>query len=146
MLDATPTGQPLLEIRNLTKVFDSPRGQVHAVSDVSFDIPRGSITGLVGESGSGKTTLGRTLLRLIEPSAGSTRFGGTDVNALDEAGLRAMRRRMQIIFQDPVSSLNPRLKVGQIIAEGLVAHRIGTSAQRRDKVAALLEEVGHVGW
>ena len=142
MLDATPTGQPLLEIRNLTKVFDSPRGQVHAVSDVSFDIPRGSITGLVGESGSGKTTLGRTLLRLIEPSAGSTRFGGTDVNALDEAELRAMRRRMQIIFQDPVSSLNPRLKVGQIIAEGLVAHRIGTSAQRRDKAAALLDEVG----
>ena len=142
MLDATRTGQPLLEIRNLTKVFDSPRGAVHAVSDVSFDIPRGSITGLVGESGSGKTTLGRTLLRLIEPTSGSTHFDGNDVNALDDAGLRAMRQRMQIIFQDPVSSLNPRLKVGQIIAEGLVAHKVGTSAQRRDKVASLLEEVG----
>ena len=142
MLDTGQSGQPLLEIRNLTKTFDSPRGQVHAVSDVSFDIPRGSITGLVGESGSGKTTLGRTLLRLIEPTSGSTRFGGADVNALDDAGLRAMRRRMQIIFQDPVSSLNPRLKVGQIIAEGLVAHQIGSKAERRDKVAALLEEVG----
>ena len=142
MLDAIATGQPLLEIRNLTKTFETARGTVHAVSDVSFDIPRGSITGLVGESGSGKTTLGRTLLRLIEPTSGSTRFDGGDVNALSEAGLRAMRRRMQIIFQDPVSSLNPRLKVGQIIAEGLVAHKVGTAAQRRDKVVSLLEEVG----
>lgn len=80
-------------------------------------------------------------MRLIEPTSGSTHFDGNDVNALDDAGLRAMRQRMQI-FQDPVSSLNPRLKVGQIIAEGLVAHKVGTSAQRRDKVASLLEEVG----
>ena len=142
MLDVTQGSQPLLQIRNLTKTFETPRGAVHAVSDVSFDIPRGSITGLVGESGSGKTTLGRTLLRLVEPTSGSTTFDGGDVNALSEAGLRAMRRRMQIIFQDPVSSLNPRLKVGQIIAEGLVAHKVGTAAQRRDKVVSLLEEVG----
>ncbi|MBN8629328.1 MAG: ABC transporter ATP-binding protein [Rhodobacterales bacterium] len=136
------SSEPFLRIRNLTKRFETSRGTVQAVSDVSFDIPRGSITGLVGESGSGKTTLGRTLLRLIEPTSGETRFDGTDLNAQNEIGLRAMRRRMQIIFQDPVSSLNPRLKVGDIIAEGLVAHRVGTAADRRAKVLALLEEVG----
>lgn len=133
---------PLLQIQNLTKRFATPRGPVHAVNDVSFDIPRGSITGLVGESGSGKTTLGRSLLRLVEPSAGKTLFDGIDLNALPPADMRAMRRRMQIIFQDPVSSLNPRLRVEGIIAEGLVAHNIGTKAERRDRVAALLEEVG----
>jgi oligopeptide/dipeptide ABC transporter ATP-binding protein len=134
--------EPLLKIRNLTKVFATPRGTVQALSDVSFDIPRGSITGLVGESGSGKTTLGRTLLRLIDPTSGSTIFDGSDLNTLAPEALRDMRQRMQIIFQDPVSSLNPRLKVGQIVAEGLVAHRIGAAGGRRDRVAALLEEVG----
>jgi oligopeptide/dipeptide ABC transporter ATP-binding protein len=133
---------PLISIRNLTKTFDSPRGVVQALCDVSFDIARGSITGLVGESGSGKTTLGRTLLRLIEPTSGSTIFDGKDLNQMDAAAMRGMRQRMQIIFQDPVSSLNPRLKVGQIIAEGLVAHRLGTARAQREKVAALLEEVG----
>ncbi|WP_380052454.1 ABC transporter ATP-binding protein [Falsihalocynthiibacter sp. SS001] len=139
MLDAS---EPLLKIRNLTKTFGVPGGQVHAVNDVSFDIPRGSITGLVGESGSGKTTLGRTLLRLVEPTSGSTIFDGEDLNALSTRDMRDMRRRMQIIFQDPVSSLNPRLKVGAIIAEGLKAHGIGTAQTRRDTVADLLEEVG----
>lgn len=132
----------LLQVRNLTKKFQTQRGTVHAVSDVSFDIPRGSITGLVGESGSGKTTLGRALLRLIEPTSGQTSFGGADINGLDDYGLRSMRKRMQIIFQDPVSSLNPRLKVGDIIAEGLVAHRVGNAAERREKVLSLLQEVG----
>lgn len=134
--------EPLLQIRNLSKRFDTSRGTVHAVSDVSFDIPRGSITGLVGESGSGKTTLGRTLLRLVEPSGGQTLFAGEDLNRMDATAMRAIRRRMQIIFQDPVSSLNPRLKVGAIVAEGLVAHGVGTARERRDRVAALLEEVG----
>ena len=134
--------EPLISIRNLTKTFASPRGDVQALADVSFDIARGSITGLVGESGSGKTTLGRTLLRLVEPTSGSTYFDGQDLNTMDASALRAIRRKMQIIFQDPVSSLNPRLKVGQIIAEGLVAHGIGSARDRRDKVAALLEEVG----
>ncbi|RNF34727.1 ABC transporter ATP-binding protein [Paracoccus methylarcula] len=134
--------EPLLQIRNLSKRFETPRGTVHAVNDVSFDIPRGSITGLVGESGSGKTTLGRSLLRLIEPSEGQTIFDGTDLNRLDKSGLRAARRRMQIIFQDPVSSLNPRLRVRDVIAEGLRAHGIGNARSRRDKVAELLEEVG----
>lgn len=134
--------EPLLQIRNLTKRFDTPRGAVHAVNGVSFDIPRGSITGLVGESGSGKTTLGRSLLRLVEPTEGQTLFEGQDLNQLDANEMRAIRRRMQIIFQDPVSSLNPRLRVSAIIAEGLVAHKIGTRKERRDRVAALLEEVG----
>lgn len=132
----------LVSIRSLSKTFQSDRGPVLAVQDVSLDIPRGSIVGLVGESGSGKTTLGRTVLRLIEPSSGSTYFDGTDLNRLDAAGMRAMRRRMQIIFQDPVSSLNPRLRVRDVIAEGLVAHSIGSRRQREDKVASLLEEVG----
>ncbi len=133
---------PLLRIRNLTKTFVTKRGTVQAVTDVSFDIPRGSITGLVGESGSGKTTLGRTLLRLVEPTSGSTEFDGQDINRLGPAEMRALRRRMQIIFQDPVSSLNPRLKVGQIIAEGLIAQKVGSPAERRARVASLLGEVG----
>ena len=137
-----PVSEPLLQIRGLSKRFETTRGTVHAVSNVSFDIPRGSITGLVGESGSGKTTLGRALLRLTEPSEGQTIFDGQDLNTLSAAGLRDARKRMQIIFQDPVSSLNPRLRVGDIIAEGLRAHRIGTSKSRRETVVALLEEVG----
>lgn len=141
MSDAMPT-QPLLSIRNLSKRFETPRGTIHAVRDVSFDIPRGSITGLVGESGSGKTTLGRALLRLIEPSDGQTLFDGIDLNTLDANEIRAMRRRMQIIFQDPVSSLNPRMRVHEIIGEGLRAHGVGDQSKRRDIVAGLLEEVG----
>ncbi|TQS70129.1 ABC transporter ATP-binding protein [Rhodobacteraceae bacterium] len=132
----------LVEIRNLSKHFHTPSGTVHALEDVSFDIPRGAIMGLVGESGSGKTTLGRTLLRLVDPSAGQVIFDGTDITALQAREMRDMRRRMQIIFQDPVSSLNPRLKVGDLIAEGLKAYGIGTKRDRRDRVAALLEEVG----
>jgi oligopeptide/dipeptide ABC transporter ATP-binding protein len=145
MIDATPSlpsAEPLLLIRNLTKRFETSRGAVHAVEDVSLDIERGSITGLVGESGSGKTTFGRSLLRLVEPTSGSIRFDGQELTDLSAREMVAMRRRMQIIFQDPVSSLNPRLKVGTLIAEGLRAHRIGTATERRDRVAALLEEVG----
>ncbi|MBO0902905.1 ABC transporter ATP-binding protein [Jiella sonneratiae] len=138
----TAAGEPLLSIRGLSKRYQTPRGTVHAVESVDLDIPRGSITGLVGESGSGKTTLGRTLLRLVEPSAGSIRFAGEDLTALSPRQMTAMRRRMQIIFQDPVSSLNPRLKVEHIVGEGLRAHGIGTRGERRDRVAALLEEVG----
>ena len=89
--------EPILQIRNLTKRFDTPRGAVHAVNDVSFDIPRGSITGLVGESGLGKTTLGRSLLRLVEPTEGQTLFEGQDLNQLGATEMRAIRRRMQII-------------------------------------------------
>ncbi|EBA06899.1 ABC transporter ATP-binding protein [Sagittula stellata] len=133
---------PLVSLRSLTKRFQTGSGTVHAVEDVSLDIPKGAIMGLVGESGSGKTTLGRTLLRLVEPTSGQVIFDGQDITALPPAEMRQMRRRMQIIFQDPVSSLNPRLKVGELVAEGLKAFDIGSRRERRDRVAALLEEVG----
>ena len=138
----TETG-PLLSIKGLSKAFPTAAGLVQALSDVSFDIPKGSIVGLVGESGSGKTTLGRCVLRLIEPSAGEVRFGGEDLIKVPGSALKPFRKRMQIIFQDPYSSLNPRMRVRDIIAEALIAHRIGDSrADRRAIVASLLEEVG----
>ncbi|MCY4017743.1 MAG: ABC transporter ATP-binding protein [Gammaproteobacteria bacterium] len=133
---------PLVSIKGMSKIFPSNRGAVHAVQDVSFDIPKGAIVGLVGESGSGKTTLGRAVLRLVEPTAGSVVFDGEILGELDASRMRAMRRRMQIIFQDPVASLNPRMRVRDIVAEGLLAHGIGTASSRAERVAALLEEVG----
>ena len=134
---------PLLSVRGLSKVFPTTGGDVQALTDVSFDIARGSITGLVGESGSGKTTLGRCVLRLIEPTAGAVHFDGDDLIKSAGPAMRAFRKRMQIIFQDPYSSLNPRMRVRDIIGEALIAHRIGSSrADRRAIVASLLEEVG----
>lgn len=134
--------ESFVSVRGLSKTFSSDRGPVFAIQDVSFDIPKGSIMGLVGESGSGKTTLGRTILRLIEPTSGSVVFDGEDLNTLNATDMRSMRRRMQIIFQDPVASLNPRMRVQEIVAEGLKAHGIGSRREREDKVAVLLEEVG----
>jgi len=119
-----------------------PRGVVRAVDGVSFSIPAGSTLGLVGESGSGKTTVARTLLRLTEPTSGSFRLGGEDVFALGSAPLRALRRRIQIVFQDPYSSLNPRMTVRQTLREPLTIHRLGTGKERDGRVVALLEEVG----
>ena len=137
------TATPLLSLRNVTKVFETPGGKVRALTDVSLDIPRGSILGLVGESGSGKTTLGRCVLRLIEPTSGEVFFDGTDITKLNARDMKAMRKRMQIVFQDPFSSLNPRMRVHEIIGEALIAHGIGrTRTERRDRAAALLEEVG----
>ena len=133
----------LVEIRNLTKHFPAARGQVvRAVDGVSFTIERGETLGLVGESGCGKTTVGRCLLRLVEPTAGEIRFDGRDLRALGRGALRALRRRMQIIFQDPYSSLNPRLRVGAIVGEPLAIHGIGGAAERRARVAELLRVVG----
>lgn len=137
------SSDPLLSVQGLSVVFPTPSGNVHALKDVSFDIPRGAIVGLVGESGSGKTTLGRAILRLIEATSGRVHYDGQDIFNLDAAGMRAMRRRMQIIFQDPYSSLNPRMRVQGIIEEGLIVHKIGQNKkERRDIVAGLLEEVG----
>jgi oligopeptide/dipeptide ABC transporter ATP-binding protein len=113
-----------------------------AVDGVSFLVRRGETLGIVGESGCGKSTLGRSLLRLLEPTAGEIEFEGTDVRALGSRALRAMRREMQIIFQDPYASLDPRLKIGAIVAEPLVIHRIGDRACRRKAVSELLETVG----
>ncbi len=140
---------PLLEVRNLTKHFpirtgllQRVTGAVKAVDGVSFDVHAGETLALVGESGCGKTTTGRSILRLVEPTSGSVHFDGTDVLALRGEALRRMRRRMQIIFQDPYGSLNPRMTVGAAIKEGLIVHGLaeGSAADRR--VATLLDEVG----
>src|SRR5438067_1594805 len=142
-------GTPLLSVKNLRKefpikkgVFSRQVGAVKAVNDLTFDVARGETLGVVGESGCGKTTAGRSILRLIEPSAGDIFFEGKDVRALDTAGMRAVRRDMQIIFQDPVSSLNPRMTVGAIIREGLTIHKLAEGSAADERVRQLLDEVG----
>jgi len=139
---------PLLELRDLEVRYTRVRGifgarsTVTAVRGVSLTIGRGETLGLVGESGCGKSSLARGALRLVEPAAGSVRFDGTDVLALAPRPLRALRQRMQIIFQDPWSSLNPRMRVGAAIREGLEIHRLATGAEADRRVGDLLEEVG----
>jgi len=140
---------PLVEIRNLSKVFDlsesafgSRRGQVRAVDDVSLDIHAGETLGLVGESGSGKSTLGRLMLRLIEPTSGAIQFEGKDLLAAGGSELRRLRRDMQIIFQDPFGSLDPRFRVEDVIAEPLIIHERLSKGARRQRVIELLHAVG----
>ncbi|HYS92235.1 MAG TPA: dipeptide ABC transporter ATP-binding protein [Candidatus Acidoferrales bacterium] len=141
---------PLLHVKNLKKYFPIRGGlfsrevaRVHAVDDVSFTIQKGETLGLVGESGCGKSTTGRCILRLIEPTAGEVIFEGKDVTALDKRSLRHLRRDMQIIFQDPYASLNPRMTVGSIIGEALVIHKLAkTRKEREERVIHLLETVG----
>jgi len=141
---------PLLRVRGLTKYFPLKGGvfgrevqRVHAVDGVSFDLASGETLGLVGESGCGKSTTGRCILRLIEPSSGEVWFEGKDVTALDAGALQRLRRDMQIIFQDPFASLNPRMTVGAIIGEALVIHGlVHDRRQYTDKVAELLAAVG----
>jgi oligopeptide transport system ATP-binding protein len=138
----------LLDVRGLTKIYRRRQGlfgrasEVRAVDRVSFAVEEGETFGLVGESGSGKTTTGRCILRLIEPTAGEVAFKGRDVLALDRRDLREARRHMQMVFQDPYSSLNPRMRVETIVEEPLVIHRIGTKAERARRVAELLAHVG----
>jgi len=139
----------LLEVRDLRKhfpvrggLFDRVRGQVRAVDGVSFTIARGGTLGLVGESGCGKSTLSRALLRLVEPTSGTVRLGGLDVTALPRSELRAARKRMQIVFQDPFASLNPRMTAGEMIAEALAIHGLARGARARERVAGLLTDVG----
>ncbi len=142
-------GEPLLVVRDLKKYFPVKRGvlarivaNVKAVDGVSFGIANGETLGLVGESGSGKTTVGRCILRLIDPTSGTIEFEGTDVLSLDSGDMRAMRRNMQIVFQDPYGSLNPRMTVGTIVGEPLIIHG-GMNGKDRDKrVQELLEKVG----
>ena len=140
---------PLVEARDLSKRFPvgrgllgRPRAWVHAVTDVSLALRPGETLGLVGESGCGKSTLGRLLLRLIEPTSGDVRFRGEDVLALSPSGLRAARRQMQIVFQDPYSSLNPRMRAREIVEEPLIIHRLGNRQARRERVAELFGLVG----
>ena len=132
-----------ISIENLSKTFYTNMGDVQAVSDVSFSLQKGSIVGLVGESGSGKTTLGRCILRLIEPSSGSVKLEGKNLLELSNKKLREIRKRMQIIFQDPFSSLNPRMRIKDIIAEGIKVHdKLSSENERFNRVAELMEEVG----
>ena len=139
---------PLVEVRHLVKRFTRREGfltrpgVVRAVNDVSFTVDAGETFGLVGESGSGKTTTGRCVLRLIEPTSGEVLFRGQNVLAFSREELRQARRHMQIVFQDPYSSLNPRMRVREIIEEPLVIHAIGNRKERMDRVVDLYRLVG----
>jgi ABC-type oligopeptide transport system ATPase subunit len=139
---------PLVEVSHLVKQFTRGGGllrratRVTAVDDVSFAIEQGETFGLVGESGSGKTTTGRCMLRLIEPSSGEVRFRGENILEFPRAKMRAARRDMQIVFQDPYSSLNPRMRARQIVEEPLIIHKLGSRRQRRSRVEELFRLVG----
>jgi oligopeptide/dipeptide ABC transporter ATP-binding protein len=140
---------PLLEVKNLVKkfplrggLFGQVKGYVHAVNGVSLSIEEGQTLGLVGESGSGKTTLGRTILRLHSADAGQILFEGKDLTRLSERRFRPLRKKMQIIFQDPYSSLNPRMNVETLLSEGMLIHHVGNKNERRKRVLEMLEVVG----
>ncbi|MBE3555626.1 MAG: ATP-binding cassette domain-containing protein [Firmicutes bacterium] len=135
--------RPLLEVQELKKTFPARGGrQLRAVDGVSFTIERGETLGLVGESGCGKSTTGRTIVRLYQPSAGRVLFDGEEVHSLHGSALRRFRRRVQMIFQDPLASLDPRMTVGDTIAEGMQIHHMGTPKERQERVQALLRAVG----
>jgi oligopeptide transport system ATP-binding protein len=149
-MNPNPSTAPLLQVKNLVKHFPIKGGllqrtvdRVHAVDGVSFELMPGETLGVVGESGCGKSTTGRCVLRLIEPTSGEVWFDGRNVTALDKPALRALAREMQIIFQDPYASLNPRMTVGAIIGEGLVIHGLAKTARDiQERVAELLQTVG----
>ena len=132
----------LLDVQHLKKYFKTPYGPLHAVDDVSFTLERGKTLGLVGESGCGKSTTGRTILRLLDATDGKVFFEGKDIHALSAAEMRKMRQEMQIIFQDPFSSLDPRKTIGETIGRPLQVHNLVPKAQRFERVLELMERVG----
>jgi oligopeptide/dipeptide ABC transporter ATP-binding protein len=149
MSGVPPATAPLLDVRALTKVYPPRRGllgatagAVRAIDGISFTIAPGEILGLVGESGSGKSTIARLVLRLLEPTSGEVRFAGEDLLRLDRRRLRAVRRRLQIVFQDPAASLNPRLSVGAALGEALALAGFGSGRAARERIAHLLTRVG----
>ncbi|MSR19239.1 MAG: ABC transporter ATP-binding protein [Phycisphaerales bacterium] len=148
-MNATPSSTPLLEVRDLKVHFPVRRGllqrvvgHVKAVDGISFSLSRGETLGLVGESGCGKTTVGRAILRLIEPTSGSVKFDGKDLLQQSGKSLRQLRREMQIIFQDPGGSLNPRMRVGRIVGEPLEVHGMASGDELRERTEVLLERCG----
>jgi peptide/nickel transport system ATP-binding protein len=132
----------LVRVRNLCKRFGAPPALVHAVEDVSFDIHPGEVLGLVGESGSGKSTIGRLIMRSLDPTAGNIAFEGRDISRISQREMRPLRRRMQMVFQDPYASLNPRMRVRDIVGEALDAHGLARGKARAARIAELLETVG----
>ncbi|MBB4567231.1 ABC transporter ATP-binding protein [Rhizobium leucaenae] len=132
---------PLLSVRDLEKHYTSRGAKLNILQGISFDIGKGEVVGLVGESGSGKTTIGRSVLRLVEPSAGSVRFDGVELTTLSASALRRTRPRMQYIFQDPFASLSPRMTIGEILTEGLKIQRIGTGKERLERARSALAQV-----
>ncbi|WP_228551303.1 dipeptide ABC transporter ATP-binding protein [Paenibacillus sp. FSL W8-1187] len=152
-IETTPQAEALLEVEELRTHFpirsgllQRVSGHVKAVDGVSFQVRRGESFGIVGESGCGKSTTGRSLLRLLEPTSGRVRFDGEDFLALKDEALRRKRRDMQMIFQDPFASLNPRHRIGKILEEPLIVHGIGSAAERRERVARTMETVGLSAW
>lgn len=140
---------PIVEVRNVKKyfpvkggIFNRKQNVVKAVDGISFSIKRGETFGIVGESGSGKSTLGQTILRLTEPTAGNVYYEGEDISHLSQQDMRTYRRHMQMVFQDPFSSLNPRMRVGELIEEPMVVHQYANAADRRNRVRSLLGTVG----
>ncbi len=134
---------PLIEAKNLKKYFKTPRGMLHAVDDVSFTIDKGKTLGVVGESGCGKSTTGRALLRLLEPNGGQILFEGRDLATLNKKEMREMRKELQIIFQDPFASLNPRRTISETIMEPMIIHKMyGSNKERMKKVLEIMEIVG----
>jgi len=143
MSETVKSEAPLLDVRGLKKYFKTKRGMLHAVDDVTFTIERGKTLGVVGESGCGKSTTGRAILRLLEPNGGQVLFEGEDIAALNKEQMRQKRKEMQIIFQDPFSSLNPRKTISETIAEPLKLNRIITDKSARTKrVLEIMEIVG----
>ena len=138
-----PNGQPIVEVNNLKKYFQTKKGMLHAVDDVSFTIRKGETLGLVGESGCGKSTLGRVMIRLLDATSGEVKFWGEDILKYSSGRMKAMRKKVQIVFQDPYSCLNPRLSVSELIAEPLVVNKVfSSSAERVKKIRELMDTVG----